>query len=250
MRRPTKEFIAAVGGEYHSRRISSSQSVLTTSNDEFDERKSDKVNARKTLDSNTENMDFNPVRTACSDDSLRQTAHIAFQRKRKTSPASKKAASTSHDSTDGITEAHSHWIVGNGELDGGLHVVTESLAENTKEQGPAAAVDSKEVPIEFNNIPRAAPVSSRQSRRHSSNPKSSVRCHSPGHEIGATSIEGSTASGAYLGHSDGTSKGNIDQSKASVHASEEDFRVAMGLAIDARRKRVPRAGARRRSMML
>ncbi|KAF7595728.1 hypothetical protein BBP40_004859 [Aspergillus hancockii] len=187
MRRPTKEFIAAVGGDHQSRRTSGSQSVRTTSNDGFDECKSGQVDARNTRNSDTGDVDLNPVSTTWLDDSLR----------------------------------------------------------------PSITVDSKEVPIEIKNIPRAASLPSRQSRRHSSNPRSSVRCHSPEYKIGVTSIEGGLASGACLRDFNDASNENTDQSKASGHASEEALRTNMGPAIDAKQiRRVPRGAARRKSMML
>lgn len=249
MRRPTDEFIAAVGNDHHSRRTSSTYSVRTTSGDELDEHRSDKINARNPHQSDTEGRGSATVSTASPDKHIQQPANMVSCRQRKTLPASKEETSASHDST---SEFEAYSTVGDQELDGGSkdrHPAEVRLAR-TKKQKLLSAEGSSDMAMDLSEcISGATPVPSRQSRRHSSNPKSFVQNYSPGHETGVSSTEGNTKdTRGSLGNPDGTSLGSINQPKAVMHTSEES---ALGLGIEVRQvRRVPRAAARRRSMLL
>ncbi|KAB8259557.1 hypothetical protein BDV32DRAFT_56778 [Aspergillus pseudonomiae] len=257
MRRPTDEFIAAVGGDHHLRRTSGSSSVRTNSNGEFDGCKSGKIVARKKRDSDMGGRDPTTLPTTSSDNPPWQPANMMSRKQRKASLASKEDAPPGNDPTNEINEPHSCRIFEGCEL---VEVSSDQpMAEvqtgSTGKHGSPTAVDPSDMPMELSkSISRAAAaVPSRLSRRHSSNPRSSGRCHySPKHEmsVSGTEQESMTGSRACLGGSNDTSIGNISEPRAFMHASEPPP-SAMGLAIDARQmRRVPRAAARRKSMML
>ncbi|OGM39457.1 shugoshin [Aspergillus bombycis] len=256
MRRPTDEFIAAVGSDHHPRRASGSSSVRTTSNSEFDERKSGKIIARKKRDSDMEGRNPRTLPMTSFDNSPWQPANMMSRKQRKASLASKEDIPPGNNPTNEINEAHSYPIFGGREL---VEVSSDRpMAEvqtgSTGKHGSPIAVDPSDMPMELSKvISRAIAVPSRLSRRHSTNPRSSGRSHySPKHEmsVSGTEQESMTGSRACLERPNDTSIGNISEPKASMHASEAPP-SAIGLAIDARQmRRVPRAAARRKSMML
>ncbi|KAE8321026.1 hypothetical protein BDV39DRAFT_25038 [Aspergillus sergii] len=255
MRRPTDEFIAAVGGDHHPRRTSGSISGRTTSNDEFDERKGGKINARKKRDSDMEGRDPSAPPTASSDNLPRQPANLMSGKQRKASLASREDAPPVDGPMNEINEAHACRIAGGRELDGGSsdQPMAEVQMGSTGKHGSPTTTDPSDMLVELSkSIPRAAAVPSRLSRRHSSNPRSSGRDHySPEHgmSVSGAEQESMTGSRACLGGSNDTSIENISEPRAFMHAQEAPP-SAIGLVIDARQmRRVPRA-ARRKSMML
>ncbi|KAE8412219.1 hypothetical protein BDV36DRAFT_62546 [Aspergillus pseudocaelatus] len=255
MRRPTDEFIAAVGGDHHPRRTSASSYVRTTSNDEFDERKSGKINARKKRDSDTEGSDPSALPTASSGNLPRQPANMMSRKQRKASLASKEDAPPVNGPTNDINEAQACRMVGGRELNGVSS--DQSMARvqtgSTGKHGSPTAMGPSDMPMElYKSIPRAVAVTSRLSRRHSSNPRSSRRDnHSPEPEMSVSGTEKESMAGsrACLGGSNDASVGSISEPRVFMYATEAPP-SAMGLAIDARQmRRVPRA-ARRKSMIL
>ncbi|KAF7629144.1 hypothetical protein AFLA_004484 [Aspergillus flavus NRRL3357] len=256
MRRPTDEFIAAVGGDHHPRRTSGSIPGRTTSNDEFDERKGGKINARKKRDSDMEGRDPSAPPTASSDNLPRQPANLMSRKQRKASLASREdAPPVDGPMMNEINEAQACQIAGGRELDGvsSDQPMAEVQMGSTGKHRSPTATDPSDMPMELSkSIPRAAAVPSRLSRRHSSKPRSSGRDHySPEHgmSVSGAEQESMTGSRACLGGSNDTSIENISEPRAFMYAPEAPP-SAMGLAIDARQmRRVPRA-ARRKSMML
>lgn len=252
MRRPTDEFIAAVGGDHHPRRISGSSSVRTTSNDEFDERKSGKINARKKRDSDMEGRDPSAFPTASSGNLPRQPPNMISRKQRKAPLASKEDAPPVNGPTDDINEVQACRIVGDRALNGvsSDQPMASVQTGSTGKYGSPTAMELSYMPMELSqSIPRAT---SRLSRRHSSNARSSGRDHySPEHEMSVsdTEKESLTGSRACLGGSNDASVENISEPRAFMHVPEAPP-SATGLAIDARQmRRVPRA-ARRKSMIL
>ncbi|KAE8379476.1 hypothetical protein BDV26DRAFT_280331 [Aspergillus bertholletiae] len=251
MRRPTDEFIAAVGSDHHPRRISGSGSVRM--NDEFNEHKSGKINVRKKRDPDMEST----IPTPFLDNHPRQPTNMMSRKQRKLSFASKENAPTGNGHTNETSEAHACQIVESRELDGvpsGQHVA-EVQTGSTGKYGSPNAVGSTYMSVEVSkSISRAAAaVPSRLSRRHSSNPRSSERGHySPEGEMGVSGSEQDcmTRSRACAGGSNDAPIGNISEPRTFMHVSEAP-RPAIGLTMEDRQpRRVPRAAARRRSMML
>ncbi|KAE8348540.1 hypothetical protein BDV28DRAFT_143245 [Aspergillus coremiiformis] len=254
MRRPTDEFIAAVGGNHNSRRPSSTHAARTISNDEADEDASCKINTGKAQGSNIEDRHPTTLSTTSADDSLRPPANLVPGRKGKTSSATREEIPISHDSVNERIQIDSHWKVEARELNGNLK--ERPMTDIQTEGELLTGVDSIDKPMNSSRsrcIPKVAPVSSRQSRRHSSNPKSSVREHCPEHEMGVTGTgqEITTKSGVCAENSSGTTVETLAYPRAFMHASEEDFESARGVGMNVRQMRdVPCAATRRRSMML
>ncbi|KAI9928497.1 hypothetical protein MW887_001710 [Aspergillus wentii] len=252
MRRPTKELIDAVGYG-GSRRSSSSQVLQANSCDENEKVKNGLVSIKSSRVSDVTDSDSGRISKEVLENSSKQPMDMVSQRKRKTLPANK--GDTFNDQASAQSVAETKTFISGQHDDVPSHgYEADSNNVTGLENESAGARRDLQSAVSQELTAKTKKTASRQSRRHSSNPRhlgKETPLQNDGElDIGAYPVLAKAHSGSSASSKPVHGSTKLEDTHDSCEEQEEED-SRQSLAIDSRQvRRGQRVAARRRSMVL
>ncbi|PWY64712.1 hypothetical protein BO70DRAFT_366936 [Aspergillus heteromorphus CBS 117.55] len=243
MRRPTNNFIAAV--EDRPRRTSSSRRALS---DATDDENGWMMNTQTPRNSDCADKDPNSVSTNALSSSSMQQNNMVSQRKRKTSSTSRCVDLSRRITAETTGEDSAVWVA-SGTANGSSY--GRSMGDNDKREAKTSLVLGHQTSSPLTSTCKAARTS-RQPRRHSSNPDSSEQAILHPLKDATVGLENSHDSPSEVCAEVAFQKpaNNVLQPYSHMPGPAEDYRAHLNSADAGESRRGRRAAARRKSMML